>query len=714
MSKLLALVLITFAAAVPAAPPRVHSIPVLQSLDQPFGGDFPPYITQNVAIDGDSIIALIDRSHEETPLTRAAVLYRRGTDGRWAFSQILEQVTAPLADLRSELAMRNNIAVFKIHRDGASIWEKIGGSWIQATVSGGLNEPGGFAISQSRILAGASGCNNDGVIYEKSGSGAWLITGRIAPDAGVCADQPRAVELNYDFAYIRNSPSLVRSYMKNGSALAWAPQPPINIPNQAKPFDGPVAVQRSTAVVPGSAYFKRDTNWTYAGQLKAVDYAMGTGDSRQVVYRDRVVVTGERWDSLDYNIAPYLYVPNASGGFDHVGILRDVGRNAVDFDISGTTVAIVTASDGFVPGRVSVYALPESLVAPPAIANNFDARNVSGFTPTSGSGFALAGNSSNYYYKQTVAARDTAAVYNDSDWSFFQGIEADVTPTSWDLSASYSGVAVRYVDDNNFYFAGIRSSGNLEIGRKLNGATTILAQRTLNVAPLAVHHIRLSISGSQLYADAGDDQIWLSAEDASLAHGSAALVTHRARANFDNTYVKPTAALELFSQHYPFDIGRPLTYIGGNWHDAESGLQQSDTSGNAYAIVPNPAVADQAITATVRLDSFGSTSPDSWFGLVARYVDRRNYYFLSVRSSNSLQIRKVVNGVVTVLKAVTLTIQPGVDHRYALEVRGNELSATVDGIVLARALDDSLTSGQYGLATYRAGATYRQVSAVQP
>jgi hypothetical protein len=42
------------------------------------------------------------------------------------------------------------------------------------------------------------------------------------------------------------------------------------------------------------------------------------------------------------------------------------------------------------------------------------------------------------------------------------------------------------------------------------------------------------------------------------------------------------------------------------------------------------------------------------------------------------------------------------------------LSATVDGIVLARALDDSLTSGQYGFATYRAGATYTLVSAIQP
>ncbi len=181
--------------------------------------------------------------------------------------------------------------------------------------------------------------------------------------------------------------------------------------------------------------------------------------------------------TLITTFAPYLYVPNASGGFDHVGILRDVGRNTVDFDISGRTIVMAMASDGLDTGPVRVYALPESLVAPPAIANNFDARNVSGFTLTPGSGFELLGNSSNYYFRQTVASRDAAAVYNDTDWSFYQSIEADVTPSSWDLSTSYSGVAVRYVDDNNFYFAGIKSNGNLVLGRKLNGATKILAQR---------------------------------------------------------------------------------------------------------------------------------------------------------------------------------------------------------------------------------------------
>ena len=39
--------------------------------------------------------------------------------------------------------------------------------------------------------------------------------------------------------------------------------------------------------------------------------------------------------------------------------------------------------------------------------------------------------------------------------------------------------------------------------------------------------------------------------------------------------------------------------------------------------------------AGVRLDAYGSTQPGPWFGLLARYVDERNYYYLSVRGSGS-------------------------------------------------------------------------------
>ena len=81
---------------------------------------------------------------------------------------------------------------------------------------------------------------------------------------------------NYDYAYIRSSLTLVRSYKKNGSgALTVARRPaPLRSPATPRPSQA-VAVQRGSAVTPGSAYYTRGTNWNFVGQLKPIDYAMG-------------------------------------------------------------------------------------------------------------------------------------------------------------------------------------------------------------------------------------------------------------------------------------------------------------------------------------------------------------------------------------------------------------------------------------------------------
>jgi hypothetical protein len=593
---------------------------------------------------------------------------------------------------------------------------------VQAQVTNGLLEPGGFAISGYSILAGSTGCAADGLIYQKSASnGSWVVTGRIPPDAGVCADQPRDVELNYDYAFIRGSASLVRSYRKNGSELDWARNRNLMLTGQAQ-RPGPIAVQKTLAVAPGSAYFNRGTNWDFAGQLVPIDYSSAFSNASQVVFRDGVLLASDGWFEPPSFIKPYVYVPNSSGGFDHVGILGGGGTVLLDFDISGKTIVASGRSvRGSVEQGVSVYVLPQVLLPPPAIANNFDARNLSGFTFTQNSAYALAGNSSNYLLRQTVAARDTAAVLTATDWRDFQSIEADVKPTSFDLPESFNGIAVRYTDNDNYYFAAMRNAATFVLGRKLNGVFTTLAEQDMTRAPFSIHKLRLSISGTSLTAYIlGAGGTVLQAEDDGLAGGRAALVTHRARADFDNLHVTPTAPALLLSREFPaWNYGRPLEYLGGNWRVGEGGsddwgLLQTDTAaGNAFAIAGTP-IDDQSIITDAMLKSFGSTNPVAWFGVVARYVDARNYYYLSIRSSNQLQIRKVVNGTVTVLKAVALSVSPEESHRFVFEVRGDELSASVDGTVVARAVDNSLPRGRYGVATYRTSARYALLSASQP
>jgi hypothetical protein len=71
------------------------------------------------------------------------------------------------------------------------------------------------------------------------------------------------------------------------------------------------------------------------------------------------------------------------------------------------------------------------------------------------------------------------------------------------------------------------------------------------------------------------------------------------------------------------------------------------------------------IQTRVRATAFAapSGSQERWFRTPARYRDASNYYYLSVRNSNKVSLRKVVNGRITVLGAAPLTVTPGTWYR---------------------------------------------------
>ena len=66
------------------------------------------------------------------------------------------------------------------------------------------------------------------------------------------------------------------------------------------------------------------------------------------------------------------------------------------------------------------------------------------------------------------------------------------------------------------------------------------------------------------------------------------------------------------------------------------------------------AVGNQVVSARVRPMSYGATTgtQDPWVGIAAHLVDERNYYYLTLRRSNQLSLRRVVNGSIQVLATV--------------------------------------------------------------
>jgi hypothetical protein len=136
--------------------------------------------------------------------------------------------------------------------DTLAISEFIAGDWVRHV--GGAQHPGGIAISGRRGLVGGNRCDDEAVAYEKGADGIWAISGRI-DGAAACNNNGVAIDLNYDNALVRMAGNEVRAY--RAAAGSWPQTASFQIPAVAGTTFTPMALQKSTAVSPGSAVFHR-------------------------------------------------------------------------------------------------------------------------------------------------------------------------------------------------------------------------------------------------------------------------------------------------------------------------------------------------------------------------------------------------------------------------------------------------------------------------
>jgi pectate lyase len=99
---------------------------------------------------------------------------------------------------------------------------------------------------------------------------------------------------------------------------------------------------------------------------------------------------------------------------------------------------------------------------------------------------------------------------------------------------------------------------------------------------------------------------------------------------------------------------------------------------------------------------------------MARYVDASNYYYMTVRSSNTLSLRKLNNGAITVLATVPLPVSVESSYALRLEVVGSRLRGYVNGRLLVEATDSTHARGMGGVAMYKTSADFINYRAYQP
>lgn len=224
----------------------------------------------------------------------------------------------------------------------------------------------------------------------------------------------------------------------------------------------------------------------------------------------------------------------------------------------------------------------------------------------------------------------------------------------------------------------------------------------------------------------------LEAIDTSLSHGQAALLTYRARADFDNVVVSPTPLQTLLGNSFYVAPPPDAPPSPSQWIETGTGVwgyppdqssdpdfpdpyahlrnyRQTSITGGARSHV-GVSTADQNVQTRVMPTRMTTTG---WFGVMARYIDDGNYYYLKVANGGA-SIRKLVNGTVVELARVPFTPSVNTWYTLRLEVVGTSLRAYINDRFLLEATDSSHAAGKYGVVTYRATATFDDFLATQP
>ena len=698
-----------------SAPTRadVRSIDAGQTLPRPAS---PATWYTAVAIDGGYLIVLASNEGSQR-----ALLYRRSVStGQWTYRRVLWTYSGPF--VRSDVAMRSGIAAVQFG-DEIRLFEQMSGDYVRASSTAPIRHQGGLAISGNRVLIGGNDCDYDAVIYQKNSAGSWAITGRIDDNQGEClGDFDLApVEINADYAVLRSKEAReAHAWRRNGTALAWVPAGTLDFEPNELVFNENFALQGATAVGPNGVVWRLTgtSTWTRQGVLTSVDRDNGDGTIFEVKYRNGVLIASESGRSIAF---PRVYIEASPGRFEHVGSLRSY-QVMTEYDLSnGTVAAIVTDSRGTMYD-VQVFTLPTPMRAPAPIVNNFEDHDVSDFTFAGGQ-FALATRGSDDVLAQGSSNGLAIATVGGTDWTDTQRVQADITP-SFGGTGSWVGLVARHVDANNYYSVVARADQTFGIYKRVNGVDTLLYESSFIYVSPPILHVTLVVAGNQIRVDLGDQQ-GATVTDNSLTHGRGGVATWMSRADFDDVHIAATDVYGLFYREWGYfgdDFSSGLDELSGEWLVEEvidgpesylSGLQQRDTSGDARAVIGTP-VPNQQLTARMRVDSFGAAPQSAWVGLIARYVDANNFYYVSIRRTGQIQIRRIVNGVVSVLASANFTAAIRQYYEVRFLVINDQLQLYVDGALVASAHDGAIASGRYGLTTYRSKANWDWFSVVQP
>jgi len=697
------------------------------------------FFADSVAIDGDWALATALRSADGTynyPYQQLALLYHR-TGGVWRFERILvDDDTDEQSWNEPSVAMRNGIAA--VSTSPLRTFQLASGNWTAArapfpAAPGDEAWANGLArISGNTLVATSGRCNYGAVSADRAGA-AWSAPQGVVGNARICsvANYSNSLDVDGDTLAMTNPqedaswpPTALRIYGRGGPGDGWQQTATLSTGDYGRG----IALRGDELFVGGwspygtEIYQRNGANWVAAGHLPTPNGFSPGYEGAFFIARNAEFVLQSAGMTRDLRGAIAVYRRNGEA-YERVALLAASNGDALGpvIDISGRTVIVSGVGDSFDQGRLYFFELPESFTTPAVIQEDFEDGNSTGWQ-TSGGSYAVARRGVTRIWRQSDLAGLGTAVLTVSQGTT-QSVTADIRPTAFSGNDRWFGLATRYIDAQNYYYVTLRSSGSVQLRRMRNGAFETLASQNLPIAVNGNYRVRLESAGSRHRVFVNGTRL-LEAFDGAIDQGRAALLTYRTAADFDNVVITPGVQTTVYdsdilngSECRALINEQELRVAGAPLWDCSvytaPYLRQTSNSGSVRAAV-GPDVDDQVVESRVLAESFANAGTPEWLGVVTRYTDERNFYFLALRSSDVVVLGRVVDGAITELDTAEYAMSPGAWYALRFEAVGNKLRGYVNGVLRVEATDAVLDSGLSGIATERTAARFDYFRVHQP
>ncbi len=707
-----------------------------------------PWEIGTVAIDGNTLLVAAVRTvapNDPAEYVHGIYLFERASTGRWGYVRPL--VEAPGRGSTS-VALENGVAAIYID-GGTMIFERRPQGWTRSPFTPpATNSTAPFyaprAVAGSSVFAGREAPIQGTCVpaldqLEKQANGTWTRTATIGGERcqRTLADfeATRAiVGMDWDFNPSTERPPM-RIYADTGAA-AWPLVAALPAPiNQL--FGPDVSIRSPLATVlgrddqGGTHVFLESgaNNWMAAGRILAPEAETYLNSywfklrGQHFVQHGRETDFEENPDDFyDQELSVLRVFRVSNDGFDYFAKLRPDGSvGGWGMSRDGRRIAVAAAElAGYTPdNRLFVFELPGSSTQPATQQDNFESGNFARWTPSAGQ-FSVVSSRGTRVLRQSTLTGGSEIALTAADMTD-QAIEADIRPTQFEANDRWFGLVTRRTDAQNYYYVTFRAPSSIYLRRLRNGVISTLAiSGAVNFVPGRNYRVRLQSTAS-IHKVFVDGRPLLEARDTAHKRGQPGIAGYGTRYEADNVVVSPGTRVVLRKEggqgrwtnswFYEDAVG-DWQLVGSADVEPQTMLQKS-TAGEARW-PSTVAVDDQAVSMRVRATAYGAAGQDRWIGLMARYVDARNYYYLTLRSSNTLSLRKVVNGTIHVLGTVSAPLTIGTWNDLRLDVIGSQVRAYLNGDLRLEATDTTFPQGRNGIATYKAAAQIATYHAYQP